>query len=205
MIRLLLFIKHHFPLLWQVTEKLNGLLFHILHGRRFERIIPEVLEKSILQEYSFRRLQSDDLHLLTLLLSNQTPERMRYFKPHSYDYRTLLKVHGNPAFFMFGAFINSQLVGYFFLRCFWNKKCFVGRLIDEAWEGKGIGREMNRIMYNIGWGADFRVLSTISKNNNMVMKSHANNPAIVILKELQNDFLLVEFLPQKQANNNNNN
>lgn len=95
---------------------------------------------------------------------------------------------------MMGVFDKKRLVGYFFLRCFWNRKCFVGRLIDEPYEGKGIGRVMNHIMYNIGWNAGFRVLSTISKKNHLVMKSHANNPSMVVLKELDNDYLLVEFV-----------
>jgi hypothetical protein len=69
----------------------------------------------------------------------------------------------------------------------------VGRLIDEPYEGKGIGRVMNSIMYNAGWSSGFRVLSTISRNNHWVMKSHANNSTMVILKELDNDFLFVEF------------
>lgn len=85
-------------------------------------------------------------------------------------------------------------MGYFFLRFFWNRKCFVGRLIDEPCEGKGIGRAMNNIMYNIGWRMGFRVMSTISKNNHLVMRSHANNHRMVVLKELADDYLFVEFV-----------
>lgn len=98
---------------------------------------------------------------------------------------------------MMGVFDGPRMLGYFFLRCFWNRKCFVGRLIDEPYEGKGIGRVMNSIMYNIGWRSGFRVLSTISKNNHLVMKSHASNPLMVVLKELDNDFLFVEFIEGK--------
>jgi hypothetical protein len=59
---------------------------------------------------------------------------------------------------------------------------------------------MYSIMYNIGWGGGSRVLSTISKNNHLVMKSHANNPTMVVLKELDNDFLFVEFLKKNNSN-----
>ena len=94
---------------------------------------------------------------------------------------------------MMGVFKDNEIAGYFFLRCFWNRKCFVGRLIDESHEGQGIGRVMNSIMYNSAWKSNFRCLSTISKNNFSVMRSHANNKTMKILRELENDYLLVEF------------
>jgi hypothetical protein len=95
---------------------------------------------------------------------------------------------------MMGVFEKDKLVGYFFLRCFWNRKCFVGRLIDYNYRGKGIGWIMNNIMYNVAWDSGFRCLSTISRNNKAVMTAHSRNPAMIILKELQNDYMLVEFV-----------
>jgi len=53
---------------------------------------------------------------------------------------------------------------------------------------------MNNIMYNTAWRSGFRCLSTISKNNKLVMRSHANNKALKVLKTLPNDYLLVEFV-----------
>jgi len=143
--------------------------------------------------YTFRSIAIKEQNALKLLIEKQASGRLEYFKPHGFDEKSLHKALKNPSFLMFGAFEGSDLVGYFFLRCFWNKKCFVGRLIDQPHEGKGIGRVMNSIMYNIGWRSGFRVLSTISKNNKLVMKSHANNQNMVVKKELSNDFLLVEF------------
>jgi hypothetical protein len=110
----------------------------------------------------------------------------------------IIAVYPNPAFLMMGVFDGSRLAGYFFLRCFWNKKCFVGRLVDAPYEGKGLGRAMNGILYPIAWQMGFRCLSTISKNNRDVMRSHAGNPAMRVLKELADDYLLVEFVqPQR--------
>jgi hypothetical protein len=90
------------------------------------------------------------------------------------------------------------MAGYFFLRFFMNGKCFVGRLIDKDYRGKHIGKVMNRIMYETAWKMNFRCLSTISKNNQFVMRSHADNQKMVVLKDLQNDYLLVEFLDNKE-------
>ena len=95
---------------------------------------------------------------------------------------------------MMGAFDKERLAGYFFLRFFASKKCFVGRIIDKPYRGKGIGNIMNHIMYQTAWRMGFRCLSTISKNNHAVIRAHAKNTSMVVLKELQNDYLLVEFV-----------
>jgi hypothetical protein len=197
LVRLLLYIKHHLTFIWQLVEWLNSSLFKLLYGRRIEKIIPEILKVHDLPGFSFQRLYLEDLPALKLLLDKQARRRLDYFRPHGFDEKTLLKVSNNPAFIMLGVYKGPDMVGYFFLRCFWNSKCFVGRLIDENWEGKGVGRVMNNIMYDLGWSSGFRIFATISKNNHMVMRSHANNPAIVVLRELKNDFLLVEFLKER--------
>lgn len=197
-VRILIYIKHHFAYLWFFIEKVNMILFSILFRKKLESIILKVLKEYELQGYTFRQISKSDLKLLHLLITSQSGTRLDYFKPHKFDIKSLQKIQRNPSFLMMGVYKGSSLVGYFFLRFFWNRKCFVGRLIDEPYEGKGIGRIMNKIMYNIGWKLGFRVLSTISKNNHLVMKSHANNQTMIILKELDNDYLLVEFLENKQ-------
>ena len=194
MIRLLLFIKHNMPFIWEFVEWLNGLLYRILHYGKQQKTVPVVISEFTLPKFSFRMLQQSDLPALEALIARQEPGRLNYFRPHGYDSQSLLKAYRNPAFLMMGAFDGPQMVGYFFLRFFWNRKCFVGRLIDEPYEGKGIGRVMNSIMYNIGWRMGFRVMSTISKNNSLVMRSHANNHSMVVLKELEEDYLFVEFV-----------
>ena len=70
----------------------------------------------------------------------------------------------------------------------------MGRLIDTNYRGKGIGEVMNSIMYDTAWKMHFRCLSTISRNNTAVMRAHAKNGHVVILKELRDDYLLVEFV-----------
>jgi RimJ/RimL family protein N-acetyltransferase len=98
---------------------------------------------------------------------------------------------------MMGAFDGERMIGYFFLRFFANKKCFVGRIIDKDYRGKGVGLTMNKIMYETAWGMFFRCYSTISNNNKAVIKAHAKNSSMKIRKELANDYLLVEFIREK--------
>lgn len=193
-IRFLIYIKHHVRFFWQVIEWLNAVLFETLYGNRFKRCLTDVFSQYTIPGITFRKLLFSDIDCLYSLICTQGESRLAYFKPHEFDQTSLRKAFKNPAFIMMGAFEGQKMVGYFFLRCFCNKKCFVGRLIDEPYEGKGIGRVMNDIMYHVGWAATFRVLSTISKNNKWVMRSHKNNSTLKVLKELDNNFLLVKFI-----------
>lgn len=194
--RILLFIKHHLPFIWKGIDRLNAILFRTLHGKKMKCVSDSVIgnRKAQAHNYVFRKLRQEDLPQLEKLLKNQAAERVAFFKPHSFDEASLQKVWKNPSFLMMGVFDGSLMVGYFFLRCFWTGKCFVGRLIDEPYERRGIGKTMNDIMYNIAWGTGFRCLSTISRKNHRVMKAHAGNRSMKVLKELPNDYLLVEFI-----------
>nr|MBD3621329.1 hypothetical protein [Sunxiuqinia sp.] len=196
----LIYLKHHVPFIWKMVEILNSLLFRLLYGQRIRQVVGEVIARSELPGYVFRRLEKNDLPELERLLRSQPAEKVAFFKPHGFGRKSLEAVYANPAFPMMGVFDGSRMAGYFFLRCFWNKKCFVGRLVDTPYEGRGLGRAMNGILYPIAWQMGFRCLSTISKNNRDVMRSHAGNPAMRIVKELSGDYMLVEFVDVKLTN-----
>ena len=194
MTRLLLFIKHKVPIVWTVVEKLNSLMFRMLHKEAVMREANTCLSEFSLDGFSFRMIESSDLSCLSELLVAQDDSRLEFFRPHSFDIQSLTKLHQDPAFLMFGVFDQDMIVGYFFLRCFCIRRCFVGRLIDSSSERKGIGRVMNSILYNTAWRSRFRCFTTVSKGNAMVMRSHSNNPAAVAVTELADDFVLIEFI-----------
>jgi len=196
MTRLLLFVKHKLPFLWGWVEWLNTLLFRILHGGKLKRQAEQSLREFTLEGYTFRMIQRADLKTLYDLIHRQAQGRLTYFRPHKFEMKELEKANRNPAFLMFGVFHQESLIGYFFLRCFWNRKCFVGRLIDEPFEKKGIGRVMNQIMYQTAWRSGFRCFTTISRDNSWVIRSHVNNPTTRVVKSLNHNFLLVEFVAE---------
>ena len=192
--RVLLFIKHRLPWLWVMVDWANARLFKILHSQRMEAESAKAFADFHLDGFKFAPLQSGDMGPLESLLNRQGEGRLRYFQPHGFDRTSLVRMLKNPAFLMFGAYHDRTLVGYFFLRCFWNRKCFVGRLIDQPQEGQGIGRVMNQIMYQIAWRSGFRCMTTISKENEQVVRSHRNNPHARVIGELSNGYIWVEFV-----------
>jgi len=195
--KLLIFIKHRLNFLWLIIEWGNGVVFSILFKKSMEQVNQEVLSKAGDPGFTFRRLGISDSDALHALIASQDASDLQYFSPHGFDLPSIKKQFKNRSFLLMGTFDNEKLIGYFFLRFFANKRCFVGRLIDREYRGKGIGNEMNRIMYGTAWGMGFRCLSTMSKNNRAVIKAHSKNSSVVQLKELQNDYILVEFVDRE--------
>jgi hypothetical protein len=192
--RILIFIKHHFGGLWRIIDWGNGILFRCLYKSKKQDVLRGVLSRVENTSLTYRELGPSDIQLLKGLIESQPPDDLTYFSPHDFDLEALHAQIKKPAFLMMGAFDEENIVGYFFLRFFANQKCFVGRLIDRDNRGQGIGSVMNTIMYETAWNMGFKCLSTISRNNKAVMGAHAKNPTMLILKELQNDYLLVEFV-----------
>jgi RimJ/RimL family protein N-acetyltransferase len=197
--KILIFIKHHFNFLWRIIEWGNGVIFSLLFRSRMSGVLPGVFEEFTLSPYVYRRLHITDAPHLFDLIGSQEEKDLEYFSPHGFDLASIERQFSNPAFLMMGTFHEDRLVGYFFLRFFSNRKCFVGRLIDKPYRGRGVGRVMNQIMYETAWRMNFRCLSTISKNNRAVIKAHQKNQAMKVLRELNNDYLLVVFVSDEKG------
>jgi RimJ/RimL family protein N-acetyltransferase len=192
--RILIFIKHHLKPLWKIIDSINTGLFRITYKTRMESIQSTVLGSIENEEYVFRRLLLSDMGSLFSLISDQPEEDLRYFSPHGFDLKSLEIHNRKPTFLMMGAFRGEKMIGYFFLRFFANRKCFVGRLIDKEHRGKGMGKIMNYSMYEIAWQMNFRCLSTVSRDNLAVIRAHSRNKSMIVLKELRNNYLLIEFV-----------
>jgi RimJ/RimL family protein N-acetyltransferase len=192
--KLLIYIKHNLKFLWRVIDWGNDILFRALYMKRMRAVIPGVFREFTIEPFIFRQLLISDAGKLHSLINKQNASELEYFRPHEFDLKAIESQFSNRAFLMMGVFNEDDLIGYFFLRFFCNRTCFVGRLIDTEYRGRGIGNVMNKIMYETAWRMSFRCLSTISRNNKLVMHAHERNSKMKVLKELRNDFLLVEFV-----------
>jgi len=158
--RVVIYIKHNLKFLWRVIDWSNGLLFSILFKARMERVVGNILETNQNENFVYRRINTSDLSSLYEMLNSQDEHDFDYFKPHKFDIHSLEKQLKAKSFLMMGVFDNGEIIGYFFLRFLILKKCFVGRIIDKRYRGKGIGQVMNMILYKIAWGMSFRCFST---------------------------------------------
>jgi hypothetical protein len=192
--KILIYIKHHFSFIWKVIDRVNGMLFSWFFKSKLDRVLTDVLQDIPRGSYVYRKLKPSDINQLYNLYAAQLSDDVRYFNPHGFSMPSIEAQGRKPAFLMMGVFNGEKMVGYFFLRLFANKKCFVGRLIDINYRGKGIGEVMNFIMYQIAWQMNFRCLSTVSRDNLAVIRAHSRNKSMIVLKELRNNYLLIEFV-----------
>lgn len=202
--KILIFIKHHMNFLWKMIEGVNGLIFFMIYKSNLDKVLPTVFDKNSLPPFNYRKLILSDADSLYNLIKIQNPSDLEYFHPHDFDIVSIRKQLKNCSFLMMGTFHKEKMIGYFFLRFFINRQCFVGRLIDKEYRGKGIGYVMNDILYKTAWSMNFRCLSTISRDNIAVMRAHAKNPAYKVIKELNNNYMLVEFVKEDMKSTKKN-
>lgn len=194
MVKLLVYIKHHLNFIWIFIEWCNSLLFNILYGSKLQHVLPNLLRSSSTDKYKYKLLSSNDMFELEAFFTNQPTESYKFFNPHKFDERSLIKRNKDKSFIMIGTYCDNILVGYCFLRCFFNKQAFRGKIVDAKFQGKGIAKQMGILTSNICKALNLRLYATISKNN---IKSIASSKAvneIRVVKELENDYLYVEYL-----------
>lgn len=198
MIKLFIALKKKLPFIWRFVEYINGILFHALFYKQLMGNAQNVLVAYEGEEYSYKFLQNSDLQSLYEMLQQQDQEQFKFFKPHDFDLYTLNRLYKNPSFLMFGVFEKDILVGYFFLRCFINKKSFTGRIVDETYQGKGIAKRMGRILHQTAWQSGFRVFGTASRENFKSLNSYRSINNFKIIRELENNYIYFEYLKSEE-------
>lgn len=194
MVNLLLWLKHHLNFIWIIVEKFNSILFYILWGKKMQNFIFPNFSEGIY----FKSISShSDILQLVDFFSKQPVEAYKFFKPHGFDEKSLMKKLNDPAFMMIGCFKNNELAGYCFLRFFFNKKAFRGKIVGVDFQGQGLAKLMGIVTTQICQMMSFRLYATISKDN---VKSIASSKAvndIRVVKELSDNYLYVEYLLKK--------
>ena len=161
MISIFKLLKQNIPWLWNFIEYLNGILVNILFGTSINNAILKNADYKQIGKYTYRELLKSDLQGLTDLLSKQPDGFDQYFKPHKFDIDSLRLMFENKSFKMLGVFDDSEIVGYFFIRFFANKKAFRGKMVDSNHQRQGIAKNIGRITTNIALDAGFRLFATI--------------------------------------------
>jgi len=186
------------PFIWRFVEYLNGLFFKVLFATTVRTKAQEVLDGYKNEPFEYRFLTKNDLDDLVALFSRQDQEQFKYFKPHEFDSVTVQRLYKNASFLMLGVFDDQKLVGYFFLRCFLNKKSFTGRIVDETYQGKGIAKRMGKILHQTAWQSGFRVFGTASRDNFKSLNSYRSINNFKIVRELENNYIYFEYLQSEE-------
>jgi hypothetical protein len=156
-----------------------------------------LLSEASSDTYTYKLLAKEDMQSLATFFVNQPQEAYTFFNPHKLDEKSLIKKNKDKAFVMIGAYYDGQLVGYCFLRCFFNKQAFRGKIVDVQYQGRGIAKQMGVLTTNICIVLGLRLYATISKKNVKSMASSKAVNDVRIVKELEDDYLYVEYLLKK--------
>lgn len=197
MVKFLLWFKRRFGILWKAVETLNGVLVGFLFSRTILSNLTIQMSKFGGDRLAYRFLRDDDLDTLVTFFESQGMEQFEYFKPHFLDLSTLRLLLRSKSFFMMGVFDKDSLVGYFFLRCFANRKAFTGRIVDEKYQGRGISKQMGQILLISAWESGFRVFGTASRENIKSLNSYKSISELKILKDLGDGYVFFEYLERR--------
>lgn len=189
-------IKERFGFIWDFIEWLNATAFSLTHRKQLKKL-PQVLD-SCSGEYQFRLAQPSDASALVTFFANQPEEAYEFFKPHDFDARAIKKVIANKAFQTIIVWHDQTIVGYFFLRCFVNGKCFRGKIVDKNWQGRGIAKQMGIVMTKVSQALGMRMFGSISPENYASLASAKASNEIKIHQTLDNGYYYIEFLPKQE-------
>lgn len=189
-------IKDKLPFVWNLIEWLNARLFLLRYGRRL-RGVPGCLAK-YQGAYQIREATLGDVQPLVAFFAKQPVESFQYFQPHGFDEKSLKKLINRKSQIMILVKKENRIVGYMFMRCFFNGKCFRGKMVDYRWRGKGIAILLGELSTEIATLLRLRLFGTISKDNVSSMRSSQASNEIKVIEELPNDYLYIEYLPKQE-------
>jgi hypothetical protein len=188
-------LKERFGFIWDFVEWGNATVFSLIHRQQLKSI-PQVLADCS-GEYQFRLAKPTDVSTLVTFFANQPEEAYEFFKPHDFDAKAIKKVIANKAFQTIIVWHDKTIVGYFFLRCFINGKCFRGKIVDKNWQGRGIAKQMGIVMTKVSQALGMRMFGSISPENYASLASAKASNEIKIHQTLDNGYYYIEFLPKQ--------
>lgn len=187
------FIQKRLPFIWGMVEWGNDILFRLHYRGRMNGV------KVVLQQYpGFSEVECVHIPEMVQFFEAQPEDAFRFFRPHSFDETTLRKLQKRKSFLMYCVRDSeNKIVGYFFLRCFFVGKAFLGKMVDVDSRGMGIGTQMCVCAMDIAQTLGLRMFETISKDNIASLRSTEKVLNVRIVEEMDNNYLYIEDLGKK--------
>lgn len=192
-------LKEKLPIIWTVTEKINECLFLMRYGRTLNKIERE----HTVETFLYKRLGRNDCDTLVQFFAEQPSEAFEFFHPHGFKKKDVDRILGNASFLAFGVFDGNKIIGYCFLRSFFMGKSYFGKIVDYRYRGKGIAKNMSLEAVSVAAKLGVHMYGSISKDNKSSLYSAKSVLDIKIIKELPNNYMLVEELPKGTLKNDN--
>ena len=193
--KIIYYFKHHQPWLFLIIEYVSSIFVAFIFARRIEFALSKAgITGSIhMVPSEIRPLKQRDLEQLSEFFVRSENVQLRFFKPHNFDRNSLRKILAAAGYMTYGLFWENKIIGYALLRITPFGEAYVGRIIDEEFQGLGLGKFLASYLYWQAHLARFSVRSTISKKNISSIQSHRSIENFKILSDLPNDYILIEF------------
>lgn len=193
MTSLLIYLKRHCSWLWIQVERMNGWLF----GLRYPDLsvkATDILTGYTSGEFDFSLVCREDLTSLSNFLNRMPAEYMACFNPHPFDKATLDRLFTNEAFLMMKITRkeDGDIVGYYFLRCFFIGRAFHGLLVDKVYCNRGLGTAMWTLSMEICHAAGLRMFATVFSHNVASLRSVSKATHVRMVEKLADDYQLIE-------------
>lgn len=181
-------LQYKCPWLWDGVESLNAAFCGIKIGRRLQ------LQDCLIG--GMRIADVDDAERLADFFARQPEESFKWFRPHPFDEGTMRKLLGRKSYIIYVLEEEGEIIGYAFLRCFMNGKCFLGKMVDVNHQGKGVCTKLCEVGMNIAQKTGFRMFESINKENIGSMKASQKACDVIVVEELDNGDVLIEDRPK---------
>ena len=178
-------IQARCPWIWELVEHLNATVFSWRVGERRKRM------GSCLSE-GIRLARKEDAEALAAFFARQPEESYRWFQPHAFDVKTMRTLLGRKSYILYVAEEQGEMIGYAFLRCFLNGKCFLGKMVDSHHRGKGVCTRLCADGMAMANALGLRMFESINKDNVGSLKASQKACDVVVVEELEGGDILIE-------------
>lgn len=182
------------PFVWDVIEWVNSVLFRLRYGKKLKCITDILMKYSKI--FQIREATVGDVDGLVEFFQKQPEESYNYFKPHSFDTKTIKKLINRKSYLFFIVLDDKKIIGYYFLRSFFMGKSYLGKIVDKNYRGKGVGKLMCLSAMDVAYMLGLHMYETISKDNLASLYSSRKVLDVKILKELDDNYIYVEDFPK---------
>ena len=191
------FIQAKMPWMWNMVERGNSEAFAMQHRKGLKEI-PALLDR-YKDRFSVTVATEADAADLAKFFTVQPEEAFKFFHPHEFDEKSLLKLIRRKSFLMFLVKDEDEILGYFFLRCFANGNAFKGRIVDARRRNLGIAKLMGNVINEVVLHLGLRLFTTISPENYASLASTKAVNDIKIVRTLENGYYYIECTPKSNG------